>query len=126
MCRLAVLLGKEKVGPDIKNLEHNTWEHCLQFLLPVDIAILVYLSLHVTEPPPRLLFDDPAAYFSLVENAGAIVMLEFLRHAGLPAMWWHRSARAEDGDTLDDLHALAFHTVCYRTPLPPCSRPVLA
>ena len=109
--RLAALLGKERVGPNIKNLEHNAWEHCLQFILPVVVAIFVYLTRHVTEPPPALLFRDPVLYVSLVQNASGIVMLQFLRHAGLPTMWWHRAARTEDSHTLDDLHALSFHTV---------------
>ena len=95
----------------MKNLEHNAWEHSLQFILPVVIATFVFLTRHVTQPPPDLLFRDPVLYVSLVENASGIVMLQFLRHAGLPAMWWHRAARTEDSHTLDDLHALGFHTV---------------
>lgn len=60
-----------------------------------------------------MLLRDPALYVALVQNASGIVMLEFLRHAGLPVMWWHRAGRAEDSHILDDLHALAFHV--YRT-----------
>ena len=75
------------------------------------VAIFVFLTRHVTEPPPALHFRDPVAYVAAVQNASGIVMLQFLRHAGLPTMWWHRAARAEDSHTLDDLHALGFHTV---------------
>ena len=111
--RLANLLEKEKVGPHLKNLEHNSWEHSLQFILPIVVATFVFLTRHVTNPPPALLLRDPALYVALVQNASGIVMLEFLRHAGLPVMWWHRAGRAEDSHILDDLHALAFHV--YRT-----------
>ena len=110
-CRLADLLGKEKVGPHLKNLEHNAWEHSLQFILPVVLAIFVFLTRHVKQPPPALFFRDPILYVAMVQNASGIVMLQFLRHAGLPTMWWHRAGRAEDSRTLDDLHALAFHMV---------------
>ena len=111
-CRLADLLGKEKVGPHLKNLEHNAWEHSLQFILPVVVAIFVFLTRHVKQPPPTLFFRDPILYVAMVQNASGIVMLQFLRHAGLPTMWWHRAGRAEDSRTLDDLHALAFHWQC--------------
>jgi hypothetical protein len=36
--------------------------------------------------------------------------VQFLRHAGLPTMFFLRSARSMDGLTLDRLHALALHT----------------
>ena len=65
--RLAELLDKQMVGPDIKNLERNTYEHCLQFLMPIVVAIFVYLIGHVTSPPPRLLFSDPALYVSSLD-----------------------------------------------------------
>ena len=92
-------------------MEHNAWEHFLQFNYPIVVATFIYLTRHVKDPPPELLLRDPALYVSLVQNASGIVMLQFLRHAGLPICWWHRAARTEDSHTLDDLHALAFHTV---------------
>ena len=105
----------------MKNLEHNAWEHSLQFILPIVVAIFVFLTRHVTEPPPELLFRDPVLYVARVQNASGIAMLQFLRHAGLPAMWWQRAARAEDSRTLDDMHALSFHTVCFSLDAPPAS-----
>ena len=53
--RLAALLGKEKVGPHLKTLEHNAWEHSLQFILPIVVATFIYLTRHVTDPLPALL-----------------------------------------------------------------------
>ena len=100
----------------MKNLEHNSWAHSLQFIYPIVVATFVFLTRHVTQPPPELLFRDPILYVSLVQNASGIMMLQFLRHAGLPVMWWHRAARTEDPHTLDDVHALGFHTV---RPCPP-------
>lgn len=133
---LAELLGKDHVAPDIKNLERNSWQHMLQFILPVVAAIFEFLTEHVTEPPPQvlmapharthaptnpaplrvlpqLLFDDPELYVSMVENASAVTMIRFLLDAGLPLMWWHRAGRSEDAEMLDDLHAIAFHVVSF-------------
>ena len=35
---------------------------------------------------------------------GGTVLLQFLRHGGLPTLAWKRAARAEDGATVNDLH----------------------
>ena len=77
--------------------------------LPFAAAILVYFGLHVTEPPPELLFSQPALYISMLENAGGIILAQFLLHVGLPTMYWQRSFRREDGKMVDHLHAFAFH-----------------
>ena len=70
----------------MKNLERNTWAHSLQFIYPIVVAIFVFLTRYVTQPPPDLLFRDPGSCVSLVQNASGIVMLQFPRHAGLPTM----------------------------------------
>ena len=106
---LAAHLGKDLVGPDIKDLTHNTHMHTLQFLSTVTVSILVYLQRHVTSPPPDLFLQNPVLYISMVENAGGVVLLEFLRHAGLPTIFWQRAARAWDSALMDDLHCLALH-----------------
>lgn len=113
LSRCWILLGKEDVlGPNIKNLEHNSAEHARQGVFAVVAAIWMYLFVHVKSPSPALLRRSPTLYLSHVQNAGGIVLLQFLRHAGCPVMFWQRSARAMDGVMLDKLHALAFHTVC--------------
>ena len=110
LCSLAAHLGKDLVGPDIKDLTHNTHMHTLQFLSVVTVSILVYLQRHVTDPPPDLFLQNPAMYCSLVENAGGVVLVQFLRHAGLPTIFWQRASRAWDSALMDDLHCLALHS----------------
>ena len=97
------------IPPRIKNLEHNSADHTLQGSLAVTVAIYVFLCCHITQPPPSLLLRDPALYTALVENAGVKVLVEYLRHAGLPMLWWQRTCRSADGIRLDHLHALAIH-----------------
>ena len=107
--RLADGTLRGTVLPTVKSLERNSVEHTLQGLLPVTIAIIVFFSTHVTSPPPALFLADPVMYFSLIENAGGIVLAQFLRHSGLPTLFWQRGTRAMEGGTLDDLHCLALH-----------------
>ena len=112
LCLLSMLaahLGKDLVGPDIKDLTHNTHMHTLQLLSVVTVSILVYLQRHVTDPAPALFLQNPALYATLVENAGGVVLLQFLRHGGLPTIFWQRAGRAMDGALMDDLHCLGIH-----------------
>ena len=104
--RLVAGEWKGTVHPNYKNLEHNAHDHVQQGILPVVIAIVVYLTTVVVSPPPQLFLANPVLYFSQVRSAGGIVLCQFLRHAGLPAFWRYTS---EDGDTLDDLHCLSLH-----------------
>jgi hypothetical protein len=97
------------VLPTIKSLEHNSAEHVLQGLLPVAVAIIVFFTTKVTSPPPALFLADPVLYMSLIENAGGIILAQFLRHSGLPTLFWQRGTRAMEAQTLDDLHCLALH-----------------
>ena len=73
------------------------------------IATLVYIVNKVKSPPPELFLQNPVLYFSLVQNATGIVMIEALRHVGLPVIEWHQAAREARGWTIDRLHALAYH-----------------
>ena len=75
------------VLPTIKSLEHNSAEHVLQGLLPVAVAIIVFFTTKVTSPPPALFLADPVLYMSLIENAGGIILAQFLRHSGLPTLF---------------------------------------
>lgn len=84
MCVCCALLGKDKVGPNIKNLEENSARHSLEAIQAITVAIIVYLVVHVKHPPPDLFLSNPIAYMALIEHAGGSVLLEFLRHAGLP------------------------------------------
>ena len=123
LCFCCSLLGKTMVGPDIKNLVNNTFKHTYDALMVVTIAIFVYFIEHVTEPPPELFFSNPVLYISLISaNVSGTVLAEFLRHGGIPTMFWKRSARAQDGATVDDLHCLAFHLV----PPPPHPHPTVS
>ena len=101
--------GKDMVGPNIKNLVNNTYKHSMDLILVVTAAIIVYFTNHVKEPPPELFFTNPVFYVSQLKSFGGIVLAEFLRHGGLPTMFFKRAARAEDGTTMDDMHCLAFH-----------------
>jgi hypothetical protein len=119
LCMCMETIGKVKraadgslsgtVLPTIKSLEHNSVKHALQGLLPVAVAIIVFFTTKVTSPPPELFLSDPVTYISLIENAGGVVLAQFLRHSGLPTMFWQRGTRGMEGQTLDDLHCLALH-----------------
>lgn len=109
LCVCCDLLGKDLVSPDMKNLEGNAAQHAYEALAVVACAILVYLLRHVQSPPPWLLLTNPVLYVSLLEHAGGMVLVQFLRHAGLPAIFWKRAARTTDGPLVDDLHGLALH-----------------
>ena len=73
------------------------------------VAIIVFFTTCVTSPPPALFFSNPIAYLARIENASGVVLAEFLRHSGLPTLFWQRGTRGREGGTLDDLHCLALH-----------------
>lgn len=100
---------KGTVRPAIKSLECNATGHVQQALLAVTVAILVFFTTKVTSPPPDLFLSDPIVYLSRIENASGVVLAEFLRHSGLPTLFWQRGTRGREGKTLDDLHCLALH-----------------
>ena len=51
-----------RVGPDVKNLNGDTYGHSLQLILPVAVAIVMYFEQRVTQPPPELFRRHPALY----------------------------------------------------------------
>ena len=55
----------------------------------------------------------PSSMLLLLAYLGGKVLFEFMRHGGLPTVFWKRSARSEDGATVDDLHCHALHLVCH-------------
>ena len=100
-----------RVGPDVKNLNGDTYGHSLQLILPVAVAIVMYFEQRVTQPPPELFRRHPALYLAQINSAGGKVLAEFLRHAGLPVMFWQRAGRSADTQLLDGLQAFALHVV---------------
>ena len=111
-----------RVGPDVKNLNGDTYGHSLQLILPVAVAIVMYFEQRVTQPPPELFRRHPALYLAQINSAGGKVLAEFLRHAGLPVMFWQRAGRSADTQLLDGLQAFALHVVraaARRAPPPP-------
>ena len=97
------------VKPSIKSLQSNATEHTQQSLLAVTVAIIVFFVTKVKQPPPELFLSNPVVYMSQIQNAGGIVLYQFLRHSGVPTLMWQRATRGRDGKTLDDLHCLALH-----------------
>ena len=119
LCTCMVTIGKVTVNedgtftgtvkPHIKSLESNSPKHTQQALLAVTVAIIVYFTTVVTEPPPELFLSNPTAYLARIQNANGVVLAEFLRHCGVPTLLWQRGMRGREGQTLDDLHCLALH-----------------
>ena len=93
----------------MKNLDKNAHWHTQQFAYTTVISTVVYILNHVKRPPPMLFLQNPLLYLSMVENATGIVMLEALRHVGLPTVEWHQAAREKRGQDVDRLHGLAYH-----------------
>ena len=84
------------VRPDIKSLESNSAEHTQQGLLAVAVAIIIFFAERVTNPPPAIFRADPVLFISRLHSGGALVLAEFLRHVGLPTVFWQRGTRAMD------------------------------
>ena len=119
LCTCMLAIGKVRRGEDgsftgtvrpaIKSLDCNATKHTQEALTAVTVAIFVFFTTKVTSPPPELFLSDPIVYFSRIENASGIVLAEFLRHSGLPHLFWQRGTRGREGTTMDDLHCLALH-----------------
>ena len=111
-CLVAVTvshLGKEKVTPKMKDLEHSNFVHAFTHLRVLTVGIFLYLLLDVQHPPPALFLCSPSQYTARVRHAGGIVLLMYLKFAGSPTLWWQRAARAARADRAAELHAYAFH-----------------
>ena len=122
VCSCMVVIGKVEVladgtfrgtvRPDIKNLESNSAEHTQQGILPMAVAIVLYFLTRVRSPSPALFLADPVLYVARIQAAGGIVLAQFLRHSGLPTVFWQRGTRAMDSEgdpVMDNLHCLALH-----------------
>jgi hypothetical protein len=102
-------LGIERVRQVTHNLEHNAYAHHQTAHKVVTIAIICFLLQDVQYPPPSLLLRSIDAYALQVQSAGGIVMLDYLKGAGVPALHWLRAARRGDGLRLKELFAYSFH-----------------
>eukprot|EP00326_Haptolina_ericina_P035953 CAMPEP_0181249290 /NCGR_PEP_ID=MMETSP1096-20121128/45668_1 /TAXON_ID=156174 ORGANISM="Chrysochromulina ericina, Strain CCMP281" /NCGR_SAMPLE_ID=MMETSP1096 /ASSEMBLY_ACC=CAM_ASM_000453 /LENGTH=349 /DNA_ID=CAMNT_0023346603 /DNA_START=43 /DNA_END=1092 /DNA_ORIENTATION=+ len=109
--RSTALLGKDKVPKHIPNFEGDSYKHCTTHIRDDYVGTLAYFLLHVQQPPPELLLDDPAAYVAQIKSAGGLAAFESMRYAGIPMAHYHLAARKEDGDKNCELEAYAFH-VC--------------
>ena len=66
--------------------------HYQNHILAVHVASVVYFTSVVREPPPELFLRNPVRYASAVQNATGIVLLEAMRHVGLPTLEWMQCA----------------------------------
>ena len=112
-------LGIKKVSPTMKDLEH-----AFNILRVVAVAIYAFIIQDVKNPPPELFLSNPDAFESRVNSVGAIVLLKFLRIAGIPSMQYQRAARQGRGDKLQTLFAHTFHMVLPITRPAQCRHPV--
>ena len=110
VCCCCVHLGITKVGPNMKDLEHSNYEHAFTIIRVITVAIYATIVQDVTDPPPQLFLTNPDAYLARVNSGGAVVLLQFLRHVGIPALQWQRAARSGEGHKLVKLMAIALHS----------------
>lgn len=79
----------------------------------------------MTDPPPQLLLDDPWAYYTQLNDAGAIVLFNWLLYAGVPSQAFLFCARAHQGSMLRSLYAIGFHmcrSLCHKARACPPTR----
>ena len=108
----------ERVRCVTKDLEHNSYAHHQAAHHATTLAAVAFLLQDVREPPPELFLRDIDAYLERLESAGGIVLVRYLKHAGLPTLQWQRAARTGDGAKLKVLFAYSFHifrSVCHKT-----------
>ena len=110
VCCCCLHLGITKVGPNMKDLEHSNYEHAFTIIRVITVAIYATIVQDVTDPPPQLFLTNPDAYLARVNSGGAVVLLQFLRHVGIPSLQWQRAARSGEGHKLVKLMAIALHS----------------
>jgi hypothetical protein len=93
-----------------KNLEHNAHAHHRTAHHAITLGCTLFLLQDVQDPPPALLLRaGMCAYVEKVHTAGGIVLCEYLRGAGFPALQWQRTARDADPSKPVKLLAYSFH-----------------
>jgi hypothetical protein len=108
----------ERVIRVTKDLEHNSYAHHQAAHHATTLAAIAFLIQDVREPPPALLMYDIDAYLERLQSAGGIVLVQYLKCAGIPTLQWLRAARMGDGRKLKVLFAYSFHifrSVCHKT-----------
>ena len=53
-----------------QDMEHNAYNHHLDFNREQTVGIVAYLLFDVKQPSPSLFLSDPAAYTAQVQHAG--------------------------------------------------------
>ena len=117
-CFCLMTMHIERVQRVTMDLEHNSYAHHQAAHHATTIAVVGFLLQDVREPPPALLLRDIDAYLERLEAAGGIVLVQYLKHAGIPTLQWQRAARCGDGAKLKVLFAYSFHifrSVCHKT-----------
>lgn len=118
LCYCMRVMQIERVARVTMNLEHNAYAHHQAMHHAVTLAVIAFLVQDVRDPPPALLFRDLDAYLVRLQSAGGIVLVQYLKHAGLPTLQWQRAARTGDGHMLKVLFSYSFHifrSVCHKT-----------
>ena len=108
-CSCLSVLCIERVLEVTQDLEHNAYAHHQRAHAIVTIAIVSFLVQDVQWPPPSLLVRSIDSYLLQVHTAGGTVMVQYLKHAGIPALHWLHAARTGDGGKLKKLFAYSFH-----------------
>ena len=110
LCTFARWLHKEKqIYEQMKDLEHDNAKHALDFHRVVTAAILCYMELHVTDPPPALFRTDPRAYIARVNHQGGVVLMMYLLHGGVPILSYQRAIRKGNGKRCAEMMAYSVH-----------------
>ena len=111
------VMNIDRVMHITKDLEHNAYAHHQAAHHATTLAVVAFLLQDVQEPPPALLLRDIDAYLARLESAGGIVLVQYLKCAGIPILQWQRAARTGDGRKLKTLFAYSFHvfrSVCHK------------
>jgi hypothetical protein len=109
VCCCCLHLGIEKVHPAMKDLEKSNYDHAFNIIRVITVAVYATVVQDVAEPPPQLFLTNPDAYMARVNCGGGIVLLQFVRHVGIPALQWQRAARAGEGRKLVQLMAISLY-----------------
>ena len=108
----------ERIRRITMDLEHNAYAHHQAAHHATTLAVVAFLLQDVQEPPPALLLYDIDAYLDRLESASGIVLVNYLKFAGIPTLQWQRAGRTGDGAKLKVLFAYSFHifrSVCHKT-----------
>lgn len=90
-----------------------------EFAAELTVGIYCFLVLDAVHPPPAMLLRNLKAYSKLVgRNAGAKVLVKWLRYGGVPGMAWLYCQRVSRGSGLLGLDSYMYHmcrATCHKT-----------